>query len=280
MKLTWRHFINFSFIFELFCFSFCLYLAIGVALNLITKAPLVQKAQQADSWGALGFILVFLLATLILILILKFIKKPWVVMFLFYLAVLEGLWLLGQAYLIWPYNLVFFIIILLYWLIFQNVLIHDLVIILSLSAISVIFGFNLTPSAGIIILLFLAIYDFWAVYKTKHMVEMFRGLAESKVYFTLVIPQNFSGLLKKINTVSPEKEFMFLGTGDIAIPAIFVVACLKINLLTSLITAAGAVMGFIFLYIIFITQIKKKPMPGLPPIILGTFVGFLISFLF
>lgn len=275
--MNWRHFINFSFIFELFCFAFSLYLAIGVALNSLSKVPLGQNIAPTDSWGAVGFIISFLIATLILFLLLKYAKKPWLVMFLFYLAVLEGLWLFSQAYLDWPYFLIFFAIVLMYWLIYQNVLIHDLVIILSLSAIAVIFGINIAPSAGILILLFLAVYDFWAVYKTTHMVQMFRGLAESKVYFTLVIPQNWHGLFRKIKTVSPETEFMFLGTGDLAIPAIFVVSCMQISLLTSLITALGAILGFVFLYIIFVTQKSKEPMPGLPPIVLGTLVGFLIA---
>jgi presenilin-like A22 family membrane protease len=111
------------------------------------------------------------------------------------------------------------------------------------------------------------------------MVSMFKGLAENKVYFSLIIPQKFRGLLKKINEVSPQTEFMFLGTGDLAIPAIFIIACLKISLLTSLWTGLGAVLGFIFLYILFVTQKEKAPMPGLPPIILGCLLGYLISFL-
>ncbi len=277
MKLTWRHFLNFSFIFELFCYALTMFLAIGVALNLGQLVPAMSVQTRANGWAAWEFIITFLLASLILFLILKYIKKSWLVKVLFYLAILEGLWLFGQAYFVYPYNLVWLAILLLYWLIYKNVLIHNILIIFSLAAIAVIFGFNISPSAAIFILLFLAVYDYWAVYKTKHMVTMFHGLAESKVYFTIIIPQKYHGLFLKLKTVSPETEFMFLGTGDLAIPAIFVVSCLQISLLTSLITGLGAILGFIFLYIIFITQKERHPTPGLPPIVLGTLLGFLLA---
>jgi presenilin-like A22 family membrane protease len=182
------------------------------------------------------------------------------------------------AYFDWPQNLFFLGIAILLWLIYDNVFIHDLIIILAISAIAVIFGTNITPSTGILILLFLAVYDYWAVYKTTHMVQMFKGLAESKVYFILIIPQTFKDLFKNIKFVSPQIDFMFLGTGDIALPTIFIVSCLQINLLTSLIT--GAILGFILLYIIFVTQKDKQPMPGLPPIVLGTLLGFLAAQIF
>jgi len=276
MKLSWRHFITFSFWFELFCYVFGLYLAIGVALRLAAKTTVIpyNLTGQMSAWQ---FIITFLIATLILILLLKFFKKPWLLKFLFYIAILEGLWLFSLAYYDWPNNLILLGIAILLWLIYNNVFIHDLIVIIAISAIAVIFGANITPSTGILILLFLAVYDYWAVYKTTHMVQMFKGLAESKVYFTLIIPQTFRELFKNMNLVSPNVDFMFLGTGDIALPAIFIVSCLQINLLTSLITALGTVLGFIFLYIIFVTQKEKQPMPGLPPIVLGTLLGFLAA---
>lgn len=279
MKLNPRHFLTFSFWFELFCFAFSIYLAIGLAIKLFTKAASVPIDGVAENIAAWQFVLAFLIATLILFLLQKYVKKPWVIKVLFYLAILEGLWLFSLAYLDWPGNLLFIAIAILLWWIYNNVFIHDLIIIIAISAIAVIFGANIAPSTGILILLFLAIYDYWAVYKTTHMVQMFKGLAESKVYFTLVIPHTFNDLFKKMQFVSPNIDFMFLGTGDIALPAIFIVSCLQINLLTSLITALGSLFGFILLYIVFITQKEPKPMPGLPLIVLGTLAGYLVALL-
>jgi presenilin-like A22 family membrane protease len=280
MKIHWRHFLTFSFWFELFCFAFSIYLSIGIALRLAVKYTISPTASQSELLSAIQFIGLFLVATVILILLLKYFKKPWLMQVLFYLAVLEGIWVFSQAYFNWPNNLFFIAIVLLLWALYRNVFIHNLIIIIAISAIAVIFGSNIAPSTGILVLLFIAVYDYWAVYKTTHMVKMFKGLAESKVYFTLIIPHTFRDLFKKMQFVSPQIDFMFLGTGDIALPLIFIISCLKINLLTALITALGTIAGFIFLYVIFISQEERKPMPGLPPIVLGTFIGFLISQLF
>lgn len=277
MKFNWRLFLTFSFWFELFCFVFSIYLAIGIALRLAVKFVVNPTPVQTELISAFQFIVSFLIATLILVLLLKYLKKPWLMQVLFYLAILEGLWVFSQAYFNWPNNLLFLIVILGLWALYRNIFIHDLIIIIAISAIAVIFGTNIAPSTGILVLIFIAIYDYWAVYKTTHMVKMFKGLAETKVYFALIIPHSFRELFKKVQFVSPQVDFMFLGTGDLAIPLIFIISCLKINLLTALITALGTIAGFIFLYLIFISQKERKPMPGLPPIVLGTLVGFLIS---
>ncbi|MCX6745770.1 MAG: presenilin family intramembrane aspartyl protease [Candidatus Parcubacteria bacterium] len=280
MKLNWRHFINFGFIFELFLYSFCLFLAIGTALNILSMTAISQAIFLHTNFTVWQFIITFIVATIALLLILKYFKRPWVLQILFYLAVIEGLLIFSQAYFTWPYDLIVIIVILAYWLIFRNILMHDIMLVLAISGLSVILGFDLEPRSAIIILILIAIYDFWAVYKTKHMVKMFREMAEKKVHFALIIPPGYKGLFNKVKDVIPQSQFMFVGTGDIAIPAIFVITCLKINLLTSLITALGAILGFIFLYILFVTQEERAPMPGLPPIVLGTLLGFLISFLF
>ncbi|MBD3359670.1 MAG: hypothetical protein GF365_03115 [Candidatus Buchananbacteria bacterium] len=276
MKL--RYFFNFSFLFELFLFAFTMYLSIGVALSLLQKAP-TQTSASAEGLSAWQFIIMFIVATVILLVILKYFKKPWLIQGLFYLAIIEGLLFFSQAFFDWPNFLYVVAFLLLSWAFYRNIFIHNVIIVLAVSAIAVIFGLNFMPSAVILILLFLAIYDFWAVYKTKHMVKMFSGIAKAKVHFSLIIPQSFKSLFKKTKTVSPSIEFMFLGTGDLALPAILVVSSLKISQLTALLTALGAVCGFVFLYILFITQKKRAPMPGLPPIILGTLLGFLAYFL-
>ncbi len=279
MKLSIRHFFIFSFLLELFLFAFTLFLAIGVALNIIAKIPAKQAIATEGGFSVWTFLILFIIATVILLLILKYFKNPWIIKGLFYLAVFEGLLIFCRAYFDWPdflYILAFFLIV---WLFYRNVLAHNFVIILTISAISAVFGLNLMPSAAVLVLLILAVYDYWAVYKTKHMVKMFKSMAEAKIHFALIIPQNFHGLFKKMKDVSPDTEFMFLGTGDLVLPAILVVSSLKISYLTSLTTLLGAVCGFIFLYILFISQKKRAPMPGLPPIVSGTLIGFLVSFL-
>jgi len=278
MKLNFKYFVSFSFWLEFLLFAFTLFLAIGIASNYIAQGA-VQTNEQVSQVSFWQFIIAFLIATAILLLILRFVKRPWLVQVLFYFAIIEGLWLFSQAYFPWPSYLLVMVFLVFYWLFYRNVAMHNIVIVLSTSAIAVLFGLYLTPSTAIIIVLFLAAYDFIAVYKTKHMVQMFRGLAQAKVHFAIIIPFSYKGLFNKINTVSPGTEFMFLGTGDLAVPAIFVVAALGINLQTALITALGAILGFLCLYVIFVSQDERQPMPGLPPIVFGTLVGFMVALL-
>ncbi|MDD5341231.1 MAG: presenilin family intramembrane aspartyl protease [Patescibacteria group bacterium] len=278
MNFKIRYFFTFNFIFELFLFIFTQYLALGVFFGLTKNAP-AAAFPLSSSYSAWFFVLALFLATAMVILILKYVKTPRLIQIIYAVAILDGLWLFGSAYFNWPEILYFLIAILAFYFIYQNVLVHDMVIVLAISAISAVFGANLAPSQAIIILIFLAAYDFIAVYKTKHMVSMFRGLVEKKVFLSVVVPQTIGGIFKRIRDVSPQTEFMFLGTGDLAAPAIFIVACSRISLVTAFYTAIGSVAGFIFLFILFVSQKEKQPMPGLPPIILGCLLGYLFSFL-
>lgn len=281
MKFSPKIFFNFSFIQGLFIFAFSLFLSVGIALQLRVKAnQLTLIYGEKTDTSVWQFLLLFFVGTVILLLILKYLKSAKLLRFLFYIAVLDGLVYFAQIYFSWPQSLYFIIFLLFVWFIYRNIFVHNVIMILAVSAISVMLAVNIQPSTAVIILLVLATYDFWAVYKTKHMVQMFHGLESAKVHFAFIIPQSFSGLFKKISVVSPSSEFMFLGTGDIAIPAIFIVTCLQLSLRTATITGLGAICGFIFLHILFTTQEKKSPMPGLPPIVFGCLLGFLIALIF
>jgi presenilin-like A22 family membrane protease len=282
MRLSLKYFFNFPFFLELFVFAFSLYLAIGTALSFLQKIPqddLLAASATANDYSVFDFILMFAIATILLLLILKYYNKAWIIKGLFYLAIIEGLIVFGMAFFEWPHYLYIAAFFLLSLFLYQNVLVHNMVIVLVISAIASIFGLNFEPNSVVVILVLLAVYDYWAVYRTKHMVSMFKSIAEKKVHFSIIIPQNFKGLFKKLRKVNHTTEFMFLGTGDIALPAILVVSSLRIGVRTSLITALGAIVGFLILYTLFITQENRKPMPGLPAIVFGTVVGYLLSFI-
>jgi presenilin-like A22 family membrane protease len=207
------------------------------------------------------------------------VKKPWIITGLFYLAIAEGIWIFASAFYDFPFSLAFTasLLIFLFW--FRNVLIHNIAIIIAIASISVIFGAQLSPHAVIFILLVLAVYDYWAVYRTRHMVEMFQGMAKQKVHFALIVPQRAKELYKKLKNVSVSKEFMFLGTGDIALPLILSISAITMGLRVSIWTSIGAIVGYILLFFIFTNQKEPQPMPGLPPIILGALIGYGIGIL-
>jgi len=161
------------------------------------------------------------------------------------------------------------------------------------AGVIAIFGISFGILPALILLIALAIYDAWAVYWKKHMIDLADAITEMHLPMMMVSPKEDgysykkeTGLKKKIET-GEEREAMFMGLGDIIIPGVLVASAmaslppepvylLPANLLTSLGTLAGGVVGFILLMIFVI---KGKPQAGLPLLNSGMISGYLISYL-
>ena len=141
------------------------------------------------------------------------------------------------------------------------------------------FGLSLSIEAAIIILAILSCYDIISVYKIGHMVKMFKGVAKTGAIFSLILPEKFSGFKMKIKDVTPGEGFLYLGGGDLAFPAILMVSALSHSTTSSIAIAIGATFGLSVTHFLFVTQKSRKPMPALPPIALGSILGFLVSML-
>lgn len=135
--------------------------------------------------------------------------------------------------------------------------------------ITAMFGISLEPFPVILLLTILAIYDFIAVYKTKHMIDLAENIINLKLPLLFVIPTD-------------DKPTM-LGVGDVVIPNILTVSAqtflesskiffIKIPALTTLI---GGTFGLIAL-LIFAERFKQAH-AGLPFINTGAILGFLVG---
>ena len=164
---------------------------------------------------------------------------------------------------------------------FRNVLVHNIGIILGIAGVSTVLGISVTPNAVVFMLIALSFYDIIAVYWTHHMVHMAKGMIESGAIFGFVIPFEFKDFLSHQNQVREKmgEKFMVLGSGDIGLPLIMVSSLAVISLRQSLITAVFAVLGMFLTHLIFINQTQRKPMAALPPIATMTIIGYLISLL-
>lgn len=277
MKINYQKIFSWQFLWEILLFSGCLFLAIDITIRL-SQAVNEPELVESNQISILYFLIMFIIATVVLLLIIKFVKNPWFLRVIYFIAIAEGLLIFSQAYIISPYYILLALVLFILWIVINNILIHDIVLVIALSAIAVIFGTSIDPVTAIFILLFLAVYDFWAVFKSKHMVKMFSSLVKNKIHFAIIIPEKVNDLFNKVKDAKSGKGIMFLGTGDLAIPAIFVVSTLQQGIAVSILTALGSIFGLIFLFIIFISQVKKQPMPGLPPIVMGAMIGYFISF--
>jgi len=136
--------------------------------------------------------------------------------------------------------------------------------------VTAMFGISLEPFPVLILLIILAVYDFVAVYSTKHMIDLAENVIKLKLPLLFVIP------------IKNDKPMM-LGVGDVVIPNILTVSAqtfinsptllgVKIPALTTLI---GGTLGLSAL-LIFAEKFKRAH-AGLPFINIGAILGFLIG---
>jgi presenilin-like A22 family membrane protease len=94
----------------------------------------------------------------------------------------------------------------------------DFVGIIIGAGASSIFGISLAIRPTLVLLILLAVYDYIAVYRTKHMVALAEGVMDLKLPILLVFPKHlkYSFLTEKFD--KEEREAFFMGLGDAVIP--------------------------------------------------------------
>lgn len=167
------------------------------------------------------------------------------------------------------------------WLEFPTVWVHDILMILGLSGASSFFGLSFTPSVVVALLLIFSVYDFVAVYKTKHMVLMAKEMIINKVILGFIIPKNVRYFKDKLSQVKPGGDFMILGGGDVVFPCLLAVSVIPGGFLRALIVVLFSSIGLLFSYWLFAAQKGPKgqpgPIPALPPIALFSVIGYFIT---
>ena len=135
--------------------------------------------------------------------------------------------------------------------------------ILIASAITAIFGISFEPYPAIILLVILAIYDYIAVYKTKHMIRLAESVSDINVPVLFVIPR------KGKNAI--------MGVGDVVIPNILAVSSYTFNhcLMQSVLVIIFGYIGLLSL----MTLVERKggAHAGLPFLNTGAIAGYLLG---
>ncbi len=267
-------------------FLFCLTLGLGIAAAFkINKILEFEKIvlPQISFWK---FILYFLFATLFIFLISHFVKfkKGKGIFFkaIFILATFGGGFLLLNCWIPGLPALILMVSLAFWWLKRPSVLNQDLCIILGIAGIGSSLGLSLIPLMVIALLLIFSIYDFIAVYKTKHMVKMTKEMIESKAILALVVPPDFSDFKESLEKIQPGGKFLILGGGDIVFPLLFCASLIPspFGIFNSLVVAIFSLIGLFIGFWFFTSQKTRKPIPALPPIAFFSIIGFLITKLF
>jgi presenilin-like A22 family membrane protease len=151
---------------------------------------------------------------------------------------------------------------------------------------SSIFGISLDITPALVLLILLAVYDYIAVYRTKHMVALAEGVMDLKLPILLVFPKHlkYSFLTEKFD--KEEREAFFMGLGDAVIPTVLVISArtfMKTDYILPLIGAVnlpaiGTMLGiFLGFAVLMGFVIKGKPQAGLPFLNGGAILGFVIG---
>jgi len=264
--------------FEAFLFSLSLGLGILAGIRL-REIFILQKTypRQISLWQ---FIVWFVLGTLFILLVVYFVKfekeKKLFFKGIFLLAVVFGnifffsIWLPDYASFFLVLALLFF------WLKKRFLITHNLLMIFAISGIGAGVGLRLVPETVLLLFLIFSIYDYIAVYKTKHMVKMAKTMIEDRAILGIVIPQSFSGFNANLEKVKPGGRFLILGAGDIVFPLIFAVSFLYQSVFYALIIALFSLLGLLSDFLVFIFQKKRSPMPALPLIAFFSAIGYLL----
>lgn len=223
------------------------------------------------------FLAVFFIMTLALLAGLRVAKKGAVFEILFTIAILSGAWFMADAFFPGNYPLIIGSAIILMRFFWKSTISQNVTLIVGISGIALALGADLSPNAILIILTVLAFYDIVAVYKTRHMVRMFRDLVARGVLFAFALTPLRWRHLRAAPTGEKAPVAMLLGTGDVALPAMFAVSVASSRLAYGVAVMVGATAGFILMYALFLRQDKKRPMPALPPVALGAILFYLIS---
>ena len=268
-------------IFIIEAFLFCLTSGLGIATAFRMNEIFIIQKVNIPQISFSQFILNFLLATLFIFLISRFVKfekgKGTIFKILFIFAVSLGGLLFLETWLPEPLPLIFIFVLIFRWLKKPSVLIQDLLIILGIAGTGSILGLSLNPSMVITLLIIFSIYDFIAVYKTKHMVKMAKEMIESRAILALVIPSNIFGFRESLEKIQPGGKFLILGGGNVAFPLIFCSSLIPLGISKSLIVALFSLIGLFAGFWFFISQKTRQPIPALPPIALFSIIGFFIT---
>jgi len=140
----------------------------------------------------------------------------------------------------------------------ENVFIRNISAIISVAGVGALIGVSLGVIPVLVFLILLSVYDFIAVFKTKHMVALAKGISGRNLAFTVAIPT---------------KEHQFeLGTGDLVMPLVFAVSVMKADQALGfpeyIVPAALILVASLAGLLLTIAWVEKhigKALPALPP---------------
>jgi presenilin-like A22 family membrane protease len=270
-----------------FLFVVASLVALVMALELESISP--TNPSQNTSAG-FGYVAYFIVAVIVMSAVILYISKKKKMGFLrifFVISMVFVIYIVSSLlYALLPINYpeyyvlsfgtpVLFLYLLLYK---QNWIIINIAGVLTAAGLAAIWGVDLGLYAAIVLMIVFAVYDYIAVYKTKHMLDIARASTSSNMPLFFVVPETLNYNIKDmdIDTKSGERGAIMIGFGDIAIPNVMVISSYLYSG-TWTFFVLPLIGGIVAMFTLF--TIIKRPAPGLPFLNTGVLLGFIIALL-
>src|SRR3989344_4086095 len=218
----------------------------------------IERPDMKEKTSYLQIIFAMVVATVLALILLKFqamrLWKLW-----FFLSVFFTLLIAFNAFVNQAFALILALIFASFKTFKNNVVIHNFSELFIYGGLAVIFVPVVNIFSIIIILFFISIYDYIAVWKTKHMVRLAKFQARIKLFSGLLIPYG--------------NKSAILGGGDMGFPLIFSGVLFKTYGWNAMIAVLTSTMALAYL---LIKSEKSKYYPAMPFLTVGCLIGFVI----
>jgi presenilin-like A22 family membrane protease len=249
--------------------------------------PFGQERPEVEPTSSfLPIIIAVFIGTVIALVLIRFkwyiVWKIW-----FFLAVWLTVTIALGAFIPSIYSLILALILALLKVFRRSVIFHNLTEIFIYSGIAAILVPIMNLLSAIVLLIVISIYDFWAVVKSGHMIELAKAQSQLKVFAGLQIPYKLPkiGKLKKIHVAKTIKvKSAILGGGDMAFSLLFAGVAMKylggpdivLGLQKALIIPIFTTAALAYL---LLAGKKDKFYPAMPFITAGCLIGFVIAWM-
>ena len=161
-----------------------------------------------------------------------------------------------------------------------NFIVHNFTELFLYSGLALLLVPIINVFSASLLLIGISIYDYYAVFKSKHMIKLAKFQMASKSFAGFSVPKVFpESILKNNPSMRFSKEnFAIVGGGDVAFPLLFSGAVLSAEGI-----AKAAVVSFFALLglaLLFYISKRKKFYPAMPFIAAGCFLGYAIVLMY
>jgi len=260
---------------ELASFSLIGLISIFSVAKIYSSSFISEIQTPAISWWQ--FLLAFGIGTAIVLGLIRIMHGGLFLRLFFFFAIFSGTFITLNIFIADTWAFIFSLFLIFLYIIWPYVWLHDLVLVLTLPGIAALLGASLNPWTAVLILVVMSVYDYVAVYKTKHMVRMAKMMISGRAIFAMVFPEHWQGFKSRLNEAHPGEGFMMLGTGDFVFPLIMAASAYAISPVAAWLVFSFALLGLLLMHLIFVSQKIRRPMPALPPLAAFAIIGFILA---